>query len=169
MADGLHISIPNLEPDLNAILEVSDPANVGLKHFLITVQLFRNLSTVLQNIANLEQKMSDQINALTAEVSSTAAVMTAAGTVLEAALSAEATLKDQLAKATDPADQQALTDATNKLAAARATLQTEIDKANTANPPAATGTATATTTDAAEATPAAATAASGAPATPAQS
>lgn len=143
MADGLHISIPDLEPDLNAILDVADPANVNLKHFLITVQLFRNLSTVLQTIANLEQKMSDQINALTAEVANVTAVMTAAGGVIEAALAAEATLKDQLAKAVNPADQQALADATNKLAAARTAMQSEIDKANAANQPASTAPSTA--------------------------
>lgn len=136
MADGLHIAIPDLEQDLNAILEVADPANVGLKHFLITVQLFRNLSVVLNNIANLEQKMSDQINSITAEVSKDAAVMTAAAAVIQAALSAEATLKDQLTKATDPADQQALADAETTLAAARATLQTAVDAGNAANPPA---------------------------------
>lgn len=150
MANSQNIGIPDLDPDLNAVLELSNPNDLNLKHFLITTQMFRNLSLVLQNIANLEQKMSDQINALTAEVNNVTAVMTAAGGVLDATLAAEATLKDQLAKATNPADQQALQDATNKLAAARATLQTEIDKANAANPPAPspapapTGTATST-------------------------
>lgn len=142
MANGVTVSIPDLDPDLNTVLELSDPNDRELKHFLLTTQMFRNLSLVLQNIANLEQKMSDQINALTAEVANDVAVMQAAGKTLAAADDAIALLQTQLANATNPADQAAIQTASSNLAAARAELQTAVDTATKAIPPAPTGTAT---------------------------
>lgn len=144
MANGVTVSIPDLDPDLNTVLELSDPNDRELKHFLLTTQMFRNLSLVLQNIANLEQKMSDQINALTAEVANDVAVMQAAGKTLSAADDAIALLQTQLANATNPADQAAIQTASSNLAAARAELQTAVDTATKAIPAASTGTATST-------------------------
>lgn len=137
MANELHLAIPDLDADLNAVLQVADPNDLNLKHFLLTLQQFRNLTT-------LEQKMSAQIDALTAEVASDVTLMQAAAKTISAADDALALLKTQLANATNPADQAAIQTATSNLAAARAELQTAVDAGNAANPPAATGTATGT-------------------------
>lgn len=142
MANDLHLAIPDLDADLNAVLQVMNPADMDMKHFLLTLQSFRNLSTILQNLTNLEKKMSDQIDALTAEVANTASVEQAAAKTLSAADDAIALLQKQLASATNPADQAAIQAATSNLAAARAELQTAVDTATKAIPPAPTGTAT---------------------------
>lgn len=116
MADGINetsvnVDIPTLDPGLNQILEIADPRDVQLKHFLITVQMFRNL-------LKQDEKMSAQLDALTQQVSQNTTVIESAITLIDGF---SKRLSDGIAAA-QAGDLSKLTDLQTELAAEDAKL-----------------------------------------------
>lgn len=138
------IATPTLDADLEAVFNGQTPQTQTL---LFLNQILRN-----------QIKMTTQIDTLTAEVAQDVTVMNAASSALDACQAALTAAQTALAAAPtlSASDQQALTDATNKLETARTSLAAAVAKDTPAAPtaPASGGTGAGTATATATNTPA---------------
>lgn len=141
------LTVPTLDDDLEQVFN-SQPQST--QTLLFANQILRNQLIFLKLINQIMEKqttMTAQIDALTAEVAQDVTVMNAASSALDACQAALTAAQTALANAPtlSTADVQALTDATNKLEAARTSLAAAVAKdAPPASQPASGDTTTAT-------------------------